>query len=35
MTEVPTASYVLDGRRVPSGWLWRRITRLDPAGNSR
>ena len=35
MTEVPTASYVLDGRRVPSGWLWRRITRLDLAGNSR
>jgi voltage-gated potassium channel len=27
MTEEPTASYVLDGRRVPAGWLWRRFTR--------
>jgi voltage-gated potassium channel len=35
MTEVPTASYVLDGRRVPSSWIWRRITHLDAAGNSR
>jgi Trk K+ transport system NAD-binding subunit len=35
MTEVPTASYVLDGRRVPAGWIWRRITRVDSAGSSR
>ena len=27
MTEAPTASYVLDGHRVPAGWLWRRFAR--------
>ena len=25
MTEEPTASYVLDGRRVPDSWVWRRF----------
>jgi Trk K+ transport system NAD-binding subunit len=35
MTELPTASYVLDGRRVPAGWLWRRFTKVDAAGASR
>ena len=34
MTEVFTASYVLDGRRVPSSWIWRRFTRLDPSGRA-
>jgi len=28
MTEVPTASYVLDGRRLPASWVWRRLARL-------
>jgi len=32
MTEYPTATYVLDGRRVPTGWLWRRLTRFDATG---
>ncbi|CAN5323647.1 hypothetical protein BH18ACT9_BH18ACT9_02440 [soil metagenome] len=27
MTEVFTASYVIDGRRVPSSWIWRRFAR--------
>jgi Trk K+ transport system NAD-binding subunit len=27
MTEAATASYVLDGRRLPSSWAWRRLTR--------
>jgi len=27
MTDVPAASYVLDGRRMPSSWLWRRLAR--------
>ena len=31
MTEDPTASYVLDGRRVPAGWLWRKFTKADSA----
>jgi hypothetical protein len=26
LTEDATASYVLDGRRVPSSWVWRRFT---------
>jgi len=26
LTHPPTTSYVLDGRFVPSGWLWRRLT---------
>jgi len=32
MTEVPTASYVVDGRRVPSSWVWRRLAHVDAAG---
>lgn len=32
LTEIPTASYVIDGRRVPASWLWRRLTHLDSAG---
>jgi hypothetical protein len=35
MTEVPTASYVIDGRRVPSSWIWRRFTHVDSAGRER
>jgi voltage-gated potassium channel len=35
MTEVFTASYVIDGRRVPSSWVWRRFARLDSAGRPR
>jgi Trk K+ transport system NAD-binding subunit len=35
LTEVPTASYVIDGRRVPSGWVWRRLTGVDAAGRPR
>jgi voltage-gated potassium channel len=35
MTDVPTASYVIDGRRVPSSWVWRRIARVDSAGRQR
>jgi hypothetical protein len=31
-TDVSVASYVLDGRRVPSSWVWRRLTRVDSAG---
>ncbi len=26
LTHPPTTEYVLDGRFVPSGWLWRRLT---------
>ena len=32
LTEVATASYVIDGRRVPSSWVWRRLSRVDSAG---
>jgi voltage-gated potassium channel len=32
LTEAPTASYVLDGRRVAAGWIWRRFARADAAG---
>jgi hypothetical protein len=35
MTEVFTASYVIDGLRVPSSWVWRRFARLDSAGRAR
>ena len=35
LTELYTASYVIDGRRVPSGWLWRRFARLDSTGQPR
>jgi voltage-gated potassium channel len=31
MTEASTASYVLDGRRVPASWVWRRFTSADSA----
>jgi hypothetical protein len=27
MTDRATAAYVVDGAAVPSGWLWRRLTR--------
>ena len=26
-TDLPTASYVVDGLRVPSSWIWRRLAR--------
>jgi voltage-gated potassium channel len=29
MTDRSMASYVLDGRRIPSSWIWRRLTRSD------
>ena len=29
MTDVSVASYVVDGRRVPSSWIWRRLTHSD------
>jgi voltage-gated potassium channel len=29
MTDVSAASYVLDGRRVPSSWVWRRFARPE------
>jgi Trk K+ transport system NAD-binding subunit len=33
MTEAFTASYVIDGRAVPSSWVWRRFARRSsPAG---
>jgi voltage-gated potassium channel len=35
LTEVPTASYVIDGRRVPSSWVWRRLSHVDSAGRRR
>jgi hypothetical protein len=35
LTEVPTASYVVDGRRVPSSWVFRRLARVDSAGRRR
>jgi voltage-gated potassium channel len=35
MTEVSTASYVIDGRRVPSSWIWRRLTHVDSSGRTR
>ena len=31
LTEHPTASYVLDGRRVPASWVWRRLRSSDAA----
>ena len=30
--DVSVASYVLDGRRVPSSWIWRRLTGVDSTG---
>ena len=30
LTDPTTAAYVIDGRRVPSGWVWRRLSRADP-----
>jgi voltage-gated potassium channel len=35
LNELPTASYVVDGRRVPSSWVWRRLTGVDVAGRPR
>ncbi|MGZ5405243.1 MAG: NAD-binding protein, partial [Nocardioides sp.] len=35
LTEDPTASYVLDGRRVPAGWLWRRFSKAHASGTER
>ena len=35
MSEVFTASYVIDGLRVPSSWVWRRFARPDSAGRPR
>jgi Trk K+ transport system NAD-binding subunit len=35
MTEEPTASYVLDGRQVPAGWLWRRLSKAQASGTDR
>jgi len=29
MTDAATASYVIDGIRVPSGWVWRRFAHVD------
>ena len=26
MLDLPTATYVLEGRTIPSGWLWRRLS---------
>jgi hypothetical protein len=35
MTEASTASYVLDGRRVPASWIWRWFTTADEADRLR
>ncbi len=35
MTEASTASYVLDGRRLPVSWVWRWFTNVDEAGKAR
>jgi hypothetical protein len=29
LTETATASYVINGVRVPSSWVWRRLTRVE------
>jgi voltage-gated potassium channel len=34
MTEAFTASYVIDGHRVPSSWVWRRFTRRSSAAET-
>jgi voltage-gated potassium channel len=34
MTEASAASYVVDGRRVPASWVWRRFARVDSAGRA-
>lgn len=26
MVDLPTATYVLEGRTIPSGWVWRRLS---------
>jgi hypothetical protein len=26
MVDLPTATYVLEGRSIPSGWVWRRFS---------
>ena len=33
MTEASTAAYVLDGRRVPTSWVWRWFTTADEANS--
>jgi Trk K+ transport system NAD-binding subunit len=35
LTKDPTATYVLDGRRVPTSWVWRRLTSTQAAGTGR
>ena len=35
MTEASTAAYVLDGRRVPTSWIWRWFTTADEASRLR
>jgi Trk K+ transport system NAD-binding subunit len=35
MTEAFTASYVIDGRAVPSSWVWRRFARRHSAARTR
>jgi hypothetical protein len=35
LTEDPTASYVIDGRRAPASWVWRRLSRSDSADKPR
>lgn len=35
MTEAPTVSYVLDGRPVAAGWLWRRFSKPGAADAER
>jgi voltage-gated potassium channel len=35
LTEDPTASYVLDGRRVPASWVWRRLRSTEGADKAR
>jgi Trk K+ transport system NAD-binding subunit len=33
LTEEPTAAYVLEGRHVPSSWVWRRLARPRPSAD--
>lgn len=35
LTEEPTATYVLDGRRVPASWLWRRFSKTETPSTRR
>jgi hypothetical protein len=34
LTQALAATYVVDGTRVPSSWIWRRLARRDPAGSA-